>query len=151
MSAVGTGRLPLIGSRNSVASPAKTRSCQGRAGPIYAAVRDSLVVKVRYHERVINKAIDLALGLNLRGEKELLGLWLAETERAKYWLSVLTEPKNRGLTDIFIATVDGLTGFPNAIEAVYPATPGSRFVSCKWCAPHLSSCPGRTARRWLLI
>ena len=83
---------------------------------------DGLVVKVRQDKRVINKTIHLALGLNLSGEKELLGLWLAETEGAKYWLSVLTELKNRGLKDIFIAAVDGLTGFPEAIEAVYPAT-----------------------------
>lgn len=61
---------------------------------------DGLVVKVRQDKRVLNKTIHLALGLNLRGEKELLGLWLAETEGAKYWLSVLTELKNRGLKDI---------------------------------------------------
>lgn len=83
---------------------------------------DGLVVKVRQDKRVINKTIHLALGLNLRGEKELLGLWLAETEGAKYWLSVLTELKNRGLKDIFIAAVDGLTGFPDAIQAAYPDT-----------------------------
>lgn len=83
---------------------------------------DGIVVKVRQDKRVINKTIHLALGINLSGEKELLGLWLAETEGAKYWLSVLTELQNRGLKDIFIAAVDGLTGFPDAIQAVYPDT-----------------------------
>ncbi len=83
---------------------------------------DCLVVKVRQDKRVINKSIYLALGLNLEGEKELLGLWLAETEGAKFWLSVLTELQNRGLKDIFIAAVDGLSGFPEAINTVYPDT-----------------------------
>ena len=59
-------------------------------------------------------------GVNLRGHKEVLGLWLAETEGAKFWLSVLTTLQNRGLKDVFIACVDGLTGFPDAIQAVYP-------------------------------
>jgi len=83
---------------------------------------DCIVLKVRQDKRVINKAIYLALGINLDGHKELLGLWLAETEGAKFWLSVLTELQSRGLKDIFIAAVDGLTGFPDAINAVYPQT-----------------------------
>lgn len=83
---------------------------------------DCIVVKVRQDKRVINKSIYLALGINLEGNKELLGLWLAETEGAKFWLSVLTELQNRGLKDIFIAAVDGLSGFPDAINAVYPDT-----------------------------
>jgi len=83
---------------------------------------DCIVVKVRQDKRVINKAIFLALGINLEGHKELLGMWLAETEGAKFWLSVLTELQNRGLKDIFIAAVDGLTGFPEAINTVYPDT-----------------------------
>jgi transposase-like protein len=62
----------------------------------------------------------LALGINLEGQKELLGLWLAETEGAKFWLSVLTELQQRGVQDIFIAAVDGLSGFPEAINTVYP-------------------------------
>ena len=62
----------------------------------------------------------LALGVNLEGHKELLGMWLAESEGAKFWLSVLTELKARGLEDILIACVDGLKGFPEAIEAEYP-------------------------------
>ena len=83
---------------------------------------DCLVVKVREHQRVINKALYLALGVNLSGYKELLGMWLAQSEGAKFWLSVLTELQNRGVKEIFIACVDGLTGFPEAIEAAYPQT-----------------------------
>jgi len=83
---------------------------------------DCIVLKIRQDKRVINKAIYLALGLNLEGHKELLGLWLAETEGAKFWLSVLTELQHRGLRDIFIAAVDGLSGFPEAINTVYPQT-----------------------------
>ena len=83
---------------------------------------DCIRVKIRQDKRVINKAIYLALGINLDGQKELLGLWLAENEGAKFWLSVLTELQQRGLKDIFIAAVDGLSGFPEAINTVYPQT-----------------------------
>ena len=81
---------------------------------------DCIVVKVRQDGTVINKSIFLALGINLEGQKELLGMWMAENEGAKFWLNVLTELKNRGLQDIFIACVDGLKGFPEAINSVYP-------------------------------
>lgn len=81
---------------------------------IHAKVRDSGAVRV--------KAVYLALGVNLNGEKELLGLWVAQTEGAKFWLQVVTELKNRGVQDIFIACVDGLKGFPEAIETVFPKT-----------------------------
>ena len=83
---------------------------------------DCIVLKIRHNKRVINKSMYLALGINMEGQKELLGLWLAETEGAKFWLSVLTELKNRGLQDILIACVDGLKGFPDAIAAEYPQT-----------------------------
>ncbi len=83
---------------------------------------DCLVVNVRENQRVINKALYLALAVNLHGHKELLGMWLAQSEGAKFWLSVLTELQNRGVKDIFIACVDGLTGLPEAIESVYPQT-----------------------------
>lgn len=81
---------------------------------------DCIVVKVRQDSRVINKAVFLALGINLDGQKELLGMWLAENEGARFWLNVLTELKNRGLNEILIACVDGLKGFPEAINTVYP-------------------------------
>ncbi|EFL4496325.1 IS256 family transposase [Escherichia fergusonii] len=83
---------------------------------------DCIVVKVRQNGSVINKAVFLALGINTEGQKELLGMWLAENEGEKFWLSVLTELKNRGLQDILIACVDGLKGFPDAINSVYPQT-----------------------------
>lgn len=83
---------------------------------------DCIVLKIRQNKRVINKSLYLALGINLQGHKELLGMWLAETEGAKFWLSVLTELKTRGLEDILIACVDGLKGFPDAIAAEYPDT-----------------------------
>lgn len=81
---------------------------------------DCIVLKVRQDSRVINKSVFLALGINIEGQKELLGMWLAENEGAKFWLSVLTELKNRGLNDILIACIDGLKGFPDAINTVYP-------------------------------
>ena len=83
---------------------------------------DCIVVKIRQDKQVINKAIYLALGVNLEGHKELLGMWVSETEGAKFWLNVLTELQNRGVKDILIACVDGLKGFPEAINTVYPET-----------------------------
>jgi len=83
---------------------------------------DCIVVKIRQDKRVINKAVYLALGVNMEGHKELLGLWLAENEGAKFWLNVLTELQNRGVKDILIACVDGLKGFPDAISTTYPQT-----------------------------
>jgi putative transposase len=77
-------------------------------------VRDTGAVRV--------KAVYPAIGINLNGEKDVLGLWIAQTERAKFWLQVVTEMKNRGVQAIFIACVDGLKGFPEAIETVYPQT-----------------------------
>src|SRR5437660_1012626 len=85
---------------------------------------DCLVVNVRENQRVINKALYLVLAVNLEGQKELLGMWIAQTEGAKFWLSVLTELQNRGVKDFFIACVDGLSGLPEAIETVYPQTRG---------------------------
>ena len=83
---------------------------------------DCLVVKIRQEKRIINKSIFLALGINLDGQKELLGMWIAENEGAKFWLNVLTELQQRGVEDILIACVDGLKGFPEAINTVYPDT-----------------------------
>lgn len=81
---------------------------------------DFIVLKVRQDSRVINKSVFLAPGINIEGRKALLGMWLAENGDAKFWLGVLTELKNRVLQDILIACVDGLKGFPDAINAVYP-------------------------------
>jgi len=83
---------------------------------------DALFVKTRQDGPVMAKAVYLALGINLEGEKELLGLWVAQTEGSKFWLSVFTELKNRGVQDCFIACVDGLKGLPEAVEAVFPLT-----------------------------
>jgi putative transposase len=83
---------------------------------------DALQVKVKDQGRISNKAIYLAIGVNLEGLKEVLGMWASETEGAKFWLSVVTELKNRGVKDIYIACVDGLKGFPEAVEAAFPKT-----------------------------
>jgi putative transposase len=77
---------------------------------------------VRHDSRVINKAVYLAIGVNMDGIKEVLGMWTSENEGAKFWLQVVTELKNRGVKEIFIACVDGLKGFPEAIEAIFPKT-----------------------------
>ena len=91
--------------------------------PIYPIVYlDCIVLKIRQDKQVINKAIYLALGVNMEGHKELLGMWISENEGAKFWLSVLTELQNRGVQDILIACVDGLKGFPDAINTVFPET-----------------------------
>lgn len=81
---------------------------------------DALMVKIRDNGHIENKAIYVVIGVNLEGQKQVLGLWVAQTEGAKFWLQVLTELQNRGVKDIFIACVDGLKGFPEAIETVYP-------------------------------
>ena len=83
---------------------------------------DALVVKVRDQGVVGNKSAYLAMGVDLEGNKQILGLWLEANEGAKFWLKVITELKNRGVEDIFIACCDGLKGFPEAIEAVFPKT-----------------------------
>jgi putative transposase len=83
---------------------------------------DAMMVKMRDGGHVQNQAIYVVLGVDLTGQKEVLGLWVAQQEGAKFWLQVLTELKNRGVKDIFIACVDGLKGFPEAIEALYPHT-----------------------------
>ena len=89
--------------------------------PVYPIVYlDCIVLKIRQDKQVINKSVYLALGVNLEGHKDLLGLWLSENEGAKFWLSVLTELQNRGVKDILIACVDGLKGFPDAIATAYP-------------------------------
>src|SRR5215831_10183199 len=98
------------------------RQWQGRPlERLYAIVYfDALFVKMRHEGRVENRAVYVAIGIRMDGSREVLGLWTANTEGAKFWLTVLTELRNRGLLDILIACVDGLKGFPEAIESVYP-------------------------------
>jgi len=81
---------------------------------------DALYVKIRHEGRIDNRAVYVAIGINLEGRKEVLGLWTSGHEGAKFWLAVLTELRNRGVKDVFVVCVDGLKGFPQAIESVYP-------------------------------
>lgn len=89
---------------------------------------DAIHYKVRSEGRIINKAAYIAIGINLEGVKEVLGIWIGENESSKYWLKVLTDIKNRGVKDILIASVDGLVGFSDAIKAVFPNTEVQRCV-----------------------
>ena len=89
--------------------------------PVYPIVYlDCIVLKIRQDKRVINKAIYLVLGINVEGQKELLGMWVSQNEGAKFWLSVLTDLQNRGVQHMLIACVDGLKGFPEAINSTFP-------------------------------
>ena len=111
--------------------------------PVYPILYlDCIVIKCHQEKRIINKSVYLALAINCEGRKELLGLWVAENEGSKFWLSVLTELNQRGVKDILIACVDGLTGFPDAINSVFPKTKiqlcivhlvrnSLRYVPCK--------------------
>jgi putative transposase len=83
---------------------------------------DALRVKIREGGHVQNRAIYVAIAVNMQGNKEVLGLWAADNEGAKFWLQILTDIQNRGAQDFFIACVDGLKGFPEAIESAYPRT-----------------------------
>ncbi len=107
---------------DAVLDEVKTWQCRALSTVYPLVWMDAIVVKVRENGRVINKAIHLVLAINLNGEKELLGMWMSQNEGAKFWMTVLTELKNRGVQDIFIACVDGLTGFPDAIAATFPET-----------------------------
>lgn len=90
---------------------------------IYAVVfMDAIHFHVRSEGQIVKKAVYIAIGIRMDGRKEVIGMWVGENESAKYWLSILNGLKNRGVEDILIACVDGLTGFPAAIEAVYPRT-----------------------------
>jgi len=103
---------------------------------------DGIVIKVRQDKQVVRKTMYVALGVNTDGQKECLGLWLSETESSKFWLSVLNDLEARGVKDILVASVDGLTGFPEAINTVYPQADvqlcivhmvrnSLRYVGCK--------------------
>lgn len=118
----GTAVSPTLISSVTDAVSDEVKAWQSRPlDPVYPIVYlDCIHVKVRDTGAVRVKAVYLAIGINMNGEKDVLGLWIAQTEGAKFWLHVVTELKNRGVQDIFIACVDGLKGFPEAIEAVYP-------------------------------
>lgn len=83
---------------------------------------DAIVVKGRIEGRVANKSVYTAIGINIKGDKEVLGLWIGETEGAKFWMGIIAELSNRGIKDILIACIDGLKGLPEAINAIYPET-----------------------------
>src|SRR5580704_16644901 len=111
----------------------EVKAWQNRAlEPLYGMVYlDALYVKMRHEGRVENRAVYVALGVDMEGRKDVLGLWTSGNEGAKFWLGVLTELKNRGVRDILIACVDGLRGFPQAIESVYP------LAQIQLCIVHL--------------
>lgn len=97
--------------------------------PIYPIIfLDAIHYKVRSDGKVINKAAYIIIGVTISGVKDVLGIWVGENESAKYWLSVLTDLKNRGVKDIFIAAIDGLTGFRESIRAIYPNTEVQRCI-----------------------
>jgi putative transposase len=118
----GTDVSPALISAVTDAVSEEVKLWQGRPlDALYPIIYlDCIHVKVRDSGAVRTKAVYLAIGVNMDGHKEVLGLWIAQTEGAKFWLQVVTELKTRGVQDIFIACVDGLKGFPEAIEAVYP-------------------------------
>ena len=91
--------------------------------PVYPIIfLDCIVIKVNHDKRVINKSIYLALAINMEWKKELLRMWISENEGSKFWMQVLTEIQTREVKDIYIASVDGLKGFPEAINTVFPKT-----------------------------
>lgn len=101
--------------------------------PLYPVIfLDALIVKMRQDGRVENRAVYVAVSIDLEGRKDVLGLWTSANEGAKFWMQVLTDLKNRGLRDVFIACVDGLKGFPQAIEAVFPQ------AQVQLCVVHLT-------------
>jgi putative transposase len=118
----GVDVSPTLVSSVTEAVQDEVRAWQNRPlEPIYPVVYlDALYVRMRDNGHVQNRAVYVAIGLNMEGAKDVLGLWTSANEGAKFWLQVLTEIKNRGVQDVFIACVDGLKGFPEAIEAVFP-------------------------------
>jgi putative transposase len=97
--------------------------------PVYPIVWfDAVVVKIRHEGKVTNRAVYIALAVNMEGIKEVLGMWSSENEGAGFWLNVATELKNRGLSDIFICCIDGLSGFSKALKAVFPESRVQRCV-----------------------
>jgi putative transposase len=111
----------------------QAKAWQNRALESFYAVvfLDALFVKMRHEGRVENRAVYVAIGINLEGRKDVLGLWTGANEGAKFWLGVLTELRNRGVKDIYVVCVDGLKGFPQAIESVFP------LAQVQLCIVHL--------------
>jgi putative transposase len=105
---------------------------------------DAIVVKIR-DGQVANRPIYVAMGINLEGEREVLGLWVGPPggEGAKFWMTLLTELRNRGVQDTFVVCCDGLRGLPDAIRATWP-TPRSSCASCTWCVRHCGTPPRST-------
>jgi putative transposase len=120
----GTEVSPSLISKVTDAVLEEVREWQNRPlDTVYPVVYlDAIHLKIRTSGRVTNRAVYLALGINLEGNKELMGLWIGESEGAKFWLGILNELQSRGVQDILIAAVDGLKGFPDAIESVFPKT-----------------------------
>lgn len=118
----GVDVSPTLISNVTEAVQDEVRNWQNRPlEPIYPVLfLDALYVRMRDNGHVQNRAVYVVIGINLEGNKEVLGLWTSAHEGSKFWLQVLTELRNRGVEDIFIGCVDGLKGFPEAIEAVYP-------------------------------
>ena len=124
---------PALVSQVTEAVSEEVKRWQNRAlEPIYGIVYlDALYVKMRHEGRVENRAVYVAIGVDLDGQKDVLGLWCSANEGSKFWLSVLTDLKNRGVKDMLIVCVDGLKGFPQAIEAVFP------LAQVQLCIVHL--------------
>lgn len=124
---------PALVSQVTEAVTEEVKRWQSRAlEPIYGIVYlDALYVKMRHEGRVENRAVYVAIGVDLDGKKDVLGLWCSANEGSKFWLSVLTDLKNRGVKDMLIVCVDGLKGFPQAIEAVFP------MAQVQLCIVHL--------------
>ena len=129
----GVDISPALVSQVTEAVSDEVKRWQNRAlEPIYGIVYlDALYVKMRHEGRVENRAVYVAIGVDLEGQKDVLGLWCSANEGAKFWLSVLTDLKNRGVKDMLIVCVDGLKGFPQAIEAVFP------LAQVQLCIVHL--------------
>lgn len=129
----GTETSPELISKISDAILPELRAWQERAlDAVYPILYlDAIVVKVRDNHTVINKAVHIAMGVDVEGRKQVLGMWIDKTEGAKFWLGVLTELKNRGVQDVLIVCCDGLGGFPEAIEAVWPE------ATVQTCVVHL--------------
>ena len=129
----GVDISPALVSQVTDAVSEEVKRWQSRAlEPIYGIVYlDALYVKMRHEGRVENRAVYVAIGVDLEGQKDVLGLWCSANEGSKFWLSVLTDLKNRGVKDMLIVCVDGLKGFPQAIEAVFP------MAQVQLCIVHL--------------